>query len=777
MFLCRRLPRQKVCIAKHISVTQKSSRFSFSQAAKSLDNAYLKASTTLNLPSLSSPYSHATSPSSLSEHPWFRHHLPNSPTRSKEPTGILGEYVRMKRDFPDRVKHIPTDLFERLIEQAYGNRMPDVLDDLSKDLLEFFPQKTALIQKILASGDYYFLSGPRVLELLRCLETPLNLPGHQLAYITNRVCRLKSSDADDELTNIITPPMLQHIQKINAVPSGARSVTHPVPVEVYAAFELLYKLVKLGNRRGAWPLFRLLVDKLYIPPEAVQRAPTSSQDLTWIVSVTVARACIHWQRRGLGFFIVSDLLSSHSARDSLSSDTAIELQDLVSDMSYAFLNEPTRKDFDGCVDLICQAHSVSPVQNGIIRLAYTCALQSNYGTSARRLYAFTRSPEVLETHDYPAPHSPVLLWFLKLLTNARGSTELARMITEEVAASGISLPVHDRADFIAIAASHGFAMSARTLWQRYSLGKDRHAVVGSSKVMLKMVKLFYHLGRRLDAQFSTRQETELLDDQSLKERRDDLVAFVNHVLSSYLKYHEPLEKMKHQNLTSLARAYFVLGEFEKGFQIFRVLLGRREIPDLYDINAALSALSEYSPRTVARLIERMVEKGLTPDQVTFGTVVHQALLADDMELVGDLISRARELGVNELSPKTFVSLIRASVTDDARVLQSSPRTRLRDAMQMVKSLRKVGIVSSPHIGKYLVFASLRQKEPVMAYRFWDLLLRQSADWMDREQVFIRRLIRQRLQSLPQLRTSGRYRLLAEHMLLRLKSRPAVKDLE
>ncbi|THV05207.1 hypothetical protein K435DRAFT_116835 [Dendrothele bispora CBS 962.96] len=780
MFLCRPLPRQ-LCLVKRVNSSFLPQKFfrSLSQAAEQNNNAYTKINTTLN----SSSHSANTSSPSLSSHPWFRHHLPKYSARSNETGGILGEYITMRRDSPDRVGDIPIDLFQRLIQRAYESKMPHVLNSLSEDLLKFFPGRKALVQQILTTGDYHYLSGSRVLDLLRCLGQPLDLSRDELAYLTNRVCRLKSSNVDDKLTDIVLLPMLQHLESTDTVPSGARSVTHSVPVEVYAAFELLFKLAKLGNRTGTLSLFRLLVDKLYIPPEAIQRAPTSSQDFAWIVSVTLARACIHWQRRGLGFFIVSDLLLSHSSQDSTPSDIATELGDLVSDMLYASLNEPTRKDFDTCVGLICQAHSISPVQNGIIRLAYNCAHQSNYAVSARRLYAFTRSPSVLETHDYPAPQSSVLLWLLRLLTSAKGSTELARMVAEEVAASGILLPVHDRADFISITAVHGFAMSARTLWQRYSVGRDRHVVVGSSKVMLKMVKLFHHLWRRVDAEISRRQGKGLLDDTILKERHDDLAAFANHVLSSYREYHEPLEKMQHQNLTSLARAYFVLGEFKKGFQIFRVLLGRREIPDMYDINAALSALSEYSPRTVARLIERMTEKGLYPDKVTFGTVVHQALLADDMELVGDLISRAKELGVTELSPHTFVSLIRASVTDDAKVTKSSPRARLQAAMKMVKSLRKVGMISSPHIGKYMVYASLRLKEPIMAYEFWNLLLRQSTNWTDREQVFIRRLIRQGLQAPQGSSRRGRQRArlkeetMTEQVLLRLKSRPAVKELE
>ncbi|KAF5369507.1 hypothetical protein D9758_002586 [Tetrapyrgos nigripes] len=786
MFLCRRLPRQ-VCIAKRPSgniTLRKNGTSLFPHLATQNHYAYPNTSNTTDNSSSTSISSNSTTPSPFKKHPWFRYHAPRFRAPTTDAETALADYMRMKRVSREDVKSMSAQSFKTLIEHAYQAKDSEALRSLYEDLIAFFPSKRSLVRKMLTTGDHSSLDSQQVLTLIRCLGLPLNLPCHELFTLANRVSQLEPSEHDAELVDSVLPPLLAKLECVRSVPAGANSVTHFVPAEVYAGFNLLYKLVKLEDRNGAWKLFRILVVKLYIPPEAVSRAPTSSKDFGYVISMTLARTCIHWQRRGLGHLIASELLSSRLPRESdgsVSAEVTTELEGLVSDTLYTFLQEPSPADFAYCVNLVRYVHPIAPVHNGLIRLAYDCAFEKNYALSAKRLYAFTRAPEIVETHDYAAPHNRAPLWLLKAITSERGSSQLARTLAEEVADSGISLPVHDRAEFVAVAAAHGFARPARMLWERYSVGRDSHAITGSSKVMLKMVKLFHQLCRRIDAELLARQDTEYLDDQMLRERYDDMVAFTDHVLAKYLTYHQPLEKMQHKHLTTLARAYFVVGQFEKGFQMFRILLDRKEIPDINDINAALTPLAEYNPRTAAKFIERMYERGLQVDEVTFGTVVHQALVAGDMELVEGLITRAKEMGVTRLSPETFVSLIRASVTPDADVIGTPIGTRLQEALKIIKSLQRVGILSSPQLGKYLVFACLRQREPLMAYRFWRLMLRRATDWLDREQVFIRRMISQRLEFHQESQRLGVRppinEAVMERMLHELKTRPAVRELE
>ena len=61
---------------------------------------------------------------------------------------------------------------------------------------------------------------------------------------------------------------------------------------------------------------------------------------------------------------------------------------------------------------------------------------------------------------------------------------------------------------------------------------------------------------------------------------------------------------------ALARAYLMTGQIAAGFRTLRVLLDRKEVPDLHDVNVALTALSAYHPARAATMLERMVEQGI-----------------------------------------------------------------------------------------------------------------------------------------------------------------------
>jgi hypothetical protein len=135
----------------------------------------------------------------------------------------------------------------------------------------------------------------------------------------------------------------------------------------------------------------------------------------------------------------------------------------------------------------------------------------------------------------------------------------------------------------------------------------------------------------------------------------------------------------------------------------------------------------------------MIERGLEPDAVTFGTIMHHALLHEDTTLVNKMKERIQSLDNTRLSLKSIAGFVRASVASGG---DASLTFRLRDVLTMIESLRKTKPVSSPQTGKYLVSTCLRIGDPVLAYKFWDLLLRESAEWSDTEHQRLRRGIAQ-----------------------------------
>ncbi|PCH39749.1 hypothetical protein WOLCODRAFT_23610 [Wolfiporia cocos MD-104 SS10] len=216
-------------------------------------------------------------------------------------------------------------------------------------------------------------------------------------------------------------------------------------------------------------------------------------------------------------------------------------------------------------------------------------------------------------------------------------------------------------------------------------------------------------------------------------------AFAERVFEAFRTSREPWAEAQHFELNALARASFMLGYLEAGMQAFRIMLARREVPDLQDVNVALSILAEYNPTAAARVIERMVSAGLQPDKVTFGSVMHQAIIHRDGPLVAHLMRRARELNCAAFSYKTVGALVRATVTmeDDGRV---PAREHLENARALIESLLERGQVPSANMGRDCVLAALRADEPLMAFRFWDRLVRDKAEWGDAVQRRTRRAI-------------------------------------
>ncbi|KAF5389328.1 hypothetical protein D9757_003434 [Collybiopsis confluens] len=583
-----------------------------------------------------------------------------------------------------------------------------------------------------------------------------------------------------DFSAVLYTTIVGRMEHLERAPVGAESVNQELPYIVDAAFELLYYLILLKNERLALELFQILTERLYISPEAVQLAPTSTKDFDYIISVTLARSCLYWHKRDLLLRLLLRYLPSDNELEvamrqknlSLDPNSNPEsppppthfhqsldpsLLDLITETLYASFRNPNAEEMRRCVDVITRIHLLAPVQNALIRLAYTAAVETRMGAVARRLYAFTREPAVEAEHRYAAPQGQALLFLMTFLTEEKGNSHLARTLADEVAQNKTFLPVQDRAKFLALTVSQGFGISARTLWERYAIGKDSMLITGNSALLMKMVRLFSRMVRSLEAdlpnvdgeQATAAEEPTEEEAEGLPERTREMVtraqnirAFVQKVIGAFLEAHKPLDQAQHTNLTTLARAYFVAGSFDDGFKVFRTLIRRREVPDLYDINIGLSALAEHRPVTAAKMIQVMLERGIQPDSVTFGTVIHHALAHGNMELVGNLLKQARTSNI-QLSRQGLFSLTRATVAMEEG-LGKSKVEHLRDALAVLEAMPEQGRLSSPDMGKFMVFAALREGEGTLAFKFWKLLLKFSAEWEDGEQVFIRRLLRKRI---------------------------------
>lgn len=293
--------------------------------------------------------------------------------------------------------------------------------------------------------------------------------------------------------------------------------------------------------------------------------------------------------------------------------------------------------------------------------------------------------------------------------------------------------------------------------------------------MIRMVSLFAHLAKA--ASMEPHPDQGYVDEPERLAKAQDYLSFADHVLDSFVEVHQPLKAMPHHSLTSLARANMILGRFREGFAILKTILHRPDVkPDMADINVSLSFLAEQSPQAAAKMMERMADRGLAPDTVTIGTIVHWGLVHGDLALVSDLLEKAS--GVQKgsghrakrisLSPQTTAALSRALADQDTPLDPNSVldprqqrRNRLEAAYSILVNMDRTPNVAMSHIGKTLVLSSLKLSEPVMAYRFWKLLLRDYEDWQDREQLFLRRIIAGAIRRSRESHKHGGQRMLGE----------------
>jgi hypothetical protein len=212
-----------------------------------------------------------------------------------------------------------------------------------------------------------------------------------------------------------------------------------------------------------------------------------------------------------------------------------------------------------------------------------------------------------------------------------------------------------------------------------------------------------------------------------------------------------------------------MGKVTEGFDVFRIVLDRKDIPDLYDVNVALSGLAKNSPRVACEMLDKMLRKGLIPDAVAFGTVIYEAMIRGDNELMASLVQKARDADAGKLTSKTIASLIRASIAitdtmDDnprdgerrAIMLQlgtdgtegqlviggkadiEQVEANLKTAWELMQIMNtKADAIGIPNLGENCLVAALRIGEAELAFKYWEAFLKNRTQWDDPEQMRLR----------------------------------------
>ncbi|KAI6042704.1 hypothetical protein EDC04DRAFT_2657955 [Pisolithus marmoratus] len=536
-------------------------------------------------------------------------------------------------------------------------------------------------------------------------------------------------------------------------PTGAKAVSYRPSETILAAYGVVHRLILLGDKEKAFDLFRVLAENHHIPSHSFRHVSidanlgesTTKHHFSMIIRDVLARACFHWGWHHLGVELMVAMTETYNEGTQTEHDK--KLVSGMLDLLHTAIESCTADQFRRCAVFMCSLVRDSPnadIPESTVWLFYNRARLLRDGWSAEMFYRCTQSRHVPLRMRSLFPRGMAFVWLMSYLLEERHNIHLARSLAKQLVQFPVPIPPHERATLVSMVAKNGFAESARALWQRYAVGKDHELIVGNARAMVRVVSLFASLVSRTQEKLDmlrSANDTEQLQDAIVETEAKlaDMSHFAQTVLLAFHKSKEPLDKAAHCDLNALARGYFLLGRMRQGLLPYRALLRRKEIPDLYDINVALSAISRHSPRMAANLVERMLETGLHPDAVTFGTVMHQALEQGDLELAGTLVKWAHEHGLEALSAKTMAALILASVSDRPETAEAL-EANLRHVWEIVRGTPRGSVVHTPNIGECCIRASLHVGNAQMAFDFWDELVRWRAEWDDHEQIQLRRSI-------------------------------------
>ena len=394
-------------------------------------------------------------------------------------------------------------------------------------------------------------------------------------------------------------------------------------------------------------------------------------------------------------------------------------------------------------------------------------------------------PSALNT-KYPVPRGPPLLWFLEGMLKESKNVHLSRRLAKEVVESNVDIPVYDRGQFIRLLASAGFAQAGKELWMRYSRDETQ-GVIGHAGAMIRLVSLFSHLGKDLEAKEAMVYEGSVTpgssfvsppdpggssedddvevgvidgDDAKALFDADAAKGFAKEVVDKFRACKVPIEGASRHDLNALARAYFMTDRTEEGFSHFEMVKAARS-PDMHDVNVVLSGVAGHNAGLASKMIDRMHERGLVPDAVTWGTVIHLTYLKGETELMISLVKRAQERGISKFTSRTISSLIRASVSEapagsqlasHAVTLGSKKRVgslqltfggeggieqirrNLDIAWHLMETLDTQTYVGTWSLAKFCLDRAVWVGDAELAFRFWDKYLGWKTQWSDGDQA-------------------------------------------
>lgn len=786
-----------------------------------------------------------------------------------------GDFFRYTGNDPQRI-------FE-VLEAAKTTQRVDAVRLLVADVVEtghFLARdlRIACIERLLVFPAEGLLSKEQALRLFESLQSFARLTtlsdATRVTVAEAMLAMPRTPEIESRLLDILATLLLDYAGRGTERTKDRTRSKALSSRAIRSMYLLAYDLADLGMHRRSLDVMQALVQAKKLSSSALEQADLNAGQFGYIVLSTLIRSATSWGWRRLSDDLIQRVLPTMESITPRIAELAIEvLRTLVADTS--------QKSITSAAALIVQLMErcrTPQIPQSVLQYFYEGAQRHRLAELAEQVYAVSQSDLVGREHQhtYLPPAKGSLYWFLRYLTNTQRNAHLPRVLAWQLVNENIPIIQQYRGPIIALLAEHGLATQARTLWERYAAGKERHIVVGNTTTMLRLVGLFVSLSRRSEYVVHTRRPQEsaepepnvvdvaaaivtrkgragsaadwhsrtsypvadlthsgkadfengarhetfnalpqtsvvaedesgmsgyqaadyaLLEEDShalvvdsdpkvvneevlaalapggdllsesdlpflsaetteagegeegsgwstgaTKSTSGDFRDFAERVFNAFRRNRVPFKHAHHWELNALARACFMLGRLGDGIAVFKQIYRLHHVPDLYDINVAIGVLAEHNPTFAVKIIDNMLERGIYPDAVTFGSIIQHAIIHGDMPLTTALIRRAHELGISDLSYKTVGTLIRAAATVSEEDGRLSPRTQLRNTTELVDSLLDAGCVPSPNMGRDCVRVALRADDPSAAFQFWQLLMKDKTEWGDEGQTVTRQMI-------------------------------------
>ena len=532
-----------------------------------------------------------------------------------------------------------------------------------------------------------------------------------------------TSNAARELLDLVFPSLLFHLQH-----TKLQETTGTPSLFVLASFTLLRWLLPRSEERSE-ELYKILVGAHHILSTTLQDKNATSGTLYTLLYASSIRTCCQRGWTELAVEFLDDYLKSGKDSQTLGTNLILEVVGYL-------LDSPSEEDLQRCCNFIMQLHTIQPVPDEVIHDFYAIAAEFKMSRPAERLYSFTRETRINKSHNYSLPQGRSLVWLAENLVKDKSTRLSFESLVNEAheQQQDISIPVSHQPLYLTLVVKEGFGLIAQSLWEKWSPGINGEVIRGSPKILVRIVRLSMSLIRKQEERLTLLKECQpanFTEIDASKRSLNGISSFANKVLRAFITQHEPLQNADHITLTSLARAHFVLGNVADGFHCFRIMLRRSDKPDIVDLNVGLSALAEYKPRAAAAFLATMLYHDIQPDEFTFSTIIHHAMIKDDLYLCTELAHQMKETLVPNSNFQPFYSMALASVAERVDDTPQRRAVRLTTVLKVLQSMNypKDRFIAYPEVGQSLILASLPHY-PQVAFEFWKLVSKDSLSHND-----------------------------------------------